>query len=167
MDYLAEKGLMNKNTASARKAALNGFLGILSPEEAQDITRLNLDEVATRFRNLKRGSFTPDSLKVYEARARTAIEDFKSFLADPPNFKPPVATTTRAAATSKTEKETAKPAMRFAGGPIEVGDADVFPVRIRQDVVVKLVGIPADLTKPEATKIANVVHALVQVEEVP
>jgi hypothetical protein len=36
----------------------------------------------------------------------------------------------------------------------------VFPIPIRPDVVVKVVGLPSDLTKQEAARIGNVINAL-------
>jgi hypothetical protein len=161
MNYLSTKGLMNKNTVAARKAAVNAFLGILSPEEAQNVTNLDLDEVAIRFQNLKRTDFTPESLKVYESRARNAIDDFKNFLQNPATFKPQVAAP-RTQIIGKPDKENNRHAPR--GGAAFFDHEVVFPVPIRPDVVVKITGIPSDLTKQEAAKIANVVNALATVE---
>jgi hypothetical protein len=160
MDYLSSKGLMNKNTVAARKAAVNALLGILTPEEAQDVRRLDLDEVAKRFKNLKGTDFTPASLKVYESRARNAIEAFKNFLENPAAFKPQVAAP-RTPFAPKPDKENGR---QPRGSAVSFEGEFVFPVPIRPDVVVKIVGIPSDLTKQEATKIANIVNALATVE---
>src|SRR5690242_1747920 len=49
LDYLGEKGLMSPVTARSRKASANRVLSILSDEESDDVTKLDLDEIMTRF----------------------------------------------------------------------------------------------------------------------
>ena len=87
IDYLANKGLMNKTTASARKAAANRVLGILDDAEANDVSKIDLDEVMTRFHNLEGAKFTPDSLNTYKSRLKSAIEDFVRYQRDPLEFQ--------------------------------------------------------------------------------
>jgi hypothetical protein len=38
--------------------------------------------------------------------------------------------------------------------------ANVFPIQIRENVVVRIQGLPFDLTQAEAERIANVVKAM-------
>ena len=45
LDYLAERGIINPASSSSRKASANKILAILSDEDAQDVTCLNLDDV--------------------------------------------------------------------------------------------------------------------------
>ena len=45
LDWMSDKGLMAKNTVAARKAAASKVLSILSDEEAQDVTTLDLADV--------------------------------------------------------------------------------------------------------------------------
>lgn len=169
LDYLGDKGLMNASTVSSRKAAVNTLLGVLAPEELQDVTALKLDDVAVRFLNKRGSEFKPDSVKVYKSRVASAIDDFKKYRADPLNFK--VAMTPKPTVKSDKSSPPSKPAA-FAGSPapahIEafVSPSEiVFPIPIRPNVVVKIVGLPSDLTESEATRIANVVHALAAVKE--
>ncbi len=165
LDYMADKGLMKGNAIASRKAAANAFLGILKPEEAADLSNLNLDEVALRFANLKGSQFKPESMRVYKSRVSSSLEDFKNYRKNPIAFKPNVSTV-RNAATSKNEKPGAKAKEQKSSAtkePFYVSSQEVsFPIPIRPNVVVQLVGIPNDLTKREATKIANVVVALAQ-----
>jgi hypothetical protein len=42
---------------------------------------------------------------------------------------------------------------------------EIIPIQIREDVVVRIHGIPHDLTEEEAAKIARVVHALVKLPD--
>jgi hypothetical protein len=165
LDYLADKGLMKGSGVASRKAAVNSFLGILKPEEAEDLTNLNLDEVAMRFANLKGSQFKPESMRVYKSRVSSSLEDFKNYRKNPIAFKPS-APIVKNAGTSKNEKSGTKSKFQKASSIkesfFESSQEVSFPIPIRPNVIVHLVGIPNDLTKREATKIANVVVALAQ-----
>ena len=168
LDWTAEKGIMAKNTVNGRKAAVGSVLGILDPEEQGDITTIDLDSVMTRFVNLHGKKYNTSSLNVYKSRTNAAINDFKSWLADPLSFKPNG---------SKAEKKsTPKPAKKAGSAPqsmtsetpsnAQIGQtphsatANVFPIQIRENLVVRVHGLPFDLTKAEAERIANVVKAM-------
>ncbi|MBI5322738.1 hypothetical protein [Bradyrhizobium sp.] len=172
LDYLADKGLMNAATASARKAAVRTLFSALDPSETADVTTLNLDEVAMRFLNKRGGEFKPESVKVYKSRVASSIADFKKYRADPLNFK--VAITPKVV--GKTEKSNGQPKEQAAGtqpshaqqqpittfvSPSEI----VFPIPIRPNVIIKIMGLPSDLTRQEAARIANVIHALATVDD--
>jgi hypothetical protein len=165
LDYLADKGLMKGAAIASRKAAANAFLGILKPEEAEDLSNLNLDEVALRFANLKGSQFKPDSMRVYKSRVSSSLEDFKTYRKNPLAFKPS-ASIAKNSTTQKNDKPGAKTKSQPTALTKEqfyVPSQEVsFPIPIRPNVIVQLVGIPNDLTKREATKIANVVVALAQ-----
>ena len=59
------------------KAAVNTLLSILDNSEIEDVTTLDLDEVANRFMNKRGTEVKPDSVKVYKSRVASAIADFK------------------------------------------------------------------------------------------
>lgn len=166
LDFLGNKGLMNKTTVASRKAAANTLLSILSDQEAQDVTKLDLNEVAIRFTNLKGAGFKPESIKVYKSRVSSAIEDLKQYRTNPLSFKPSIVSPKLSSA-PKTEKDNEKVSIvkreKYTDNSAEV----IFPVPIRPDVVVKIVGLPSDLTKKEAARIANVVVALATVNDEP
>ena len=86
LDYLGKKGLMNKSTVVARKAASNNMLSILGDGEASDLRKIDLDELATRFGNLKGEKYTPKSLQVYKSRLSKARDDFVRYKDNPANF---------------------------------------------------------------------------------
>ena len=88
LDYVRAKGLMSPNTAESRKASVNKVLGILSDEEADDVTALDLDQVISRFGNLHGKQYTPESLRSYRSRVKSSIEDFKRYVDNPMAFKP-------------------------------------------------------------------------------
>lgn len=159
LDYLATKGLMNRATVAARKAATNTVLGILEPDEVLDLRNIDLDEVASRFANLKGTEFKPDSVKVYKSRVSSALEDFKKYKASPQTFKPSIGIP-KTRSSSKGAKENVTQNVPKNGDHADSSHAFTFPVPIRPDVVIKISGIPSDLTKKEASKVANVILAL-------
>jgi len=161
LDYLAEKGLMAKATVSARKAAASKVLGILSDEEAQDVTKLDLNEVMTRFQNLEGKSYTPASLTTYLSRLKSAVEDFGAYLDNPLGFRPSVQTREkRKPEGRKDQVEPTHAEQPSAKGPMS---SSILPIPIRPDATVFIQGLPYDLTEAEASKIANVVRAMATV----
>jgi hypothetical protein len=164
LDYLANKGLMAKATVSARKASAGKVLGILTPEEATDVTSLNLSDVMRRFQNLEGKKYTPGSLNTYQSRTKTAIEDFEVYLKNPMGFRPSAQPRER---TSKNDQgkiasasEGAKPPEPQPIRQSTLLSASIFPIPIRPDVTVHIQGLPYDLTESEANKIANVIRAM-------
>lgn len=168
LDYLGSKGLVSKNTIEGRKAAAGKVFGILSEEEADDVTQLDLDEVMRRFQNLKGQKYTPGSLNTYLSRLRSGVDDFKSYLENPLAFRPSAQTRDR-----KPKNETKKVSEK-GSGPVKYNSDDdrptprvpimpsssIIPIPIRPDLTVHIQGIPFDLTETEAAKIANVIRAM-------
>jgi hypothetical protein len=166
LDYLAAKGLVAGATVATRRAAASKVLGILSEDEAADVTVLDLDEVMSRFQNLEGKNYTPGSLNTYLSRLRSAVDDFKSYLENPLGFKP---------STQAREKRVKPEAKKESGASSEssaarfepavartpsMPSASIIPIPIRPDITVHVQGIPFDLTIAEATKIANVIRAM-------
>jgi len=166
IDYLRTKGLMNDATARGRKAAVAAMFSVLDETERADVTAVDLDELAIRFLNKRGGEFQPSSVKVYKARVASALADFKKYRADPLNFKVGIAPK------PKTEKTSSQPKGKQPVRPVSPQSQQqpigaflnpsefVFPVPIRPNTVVKIVGLPSDLSKQEAARIANVITAL-------
>jgi hypothetical protein len=162
LDYLAEKGLMAKATIAARKAAASKVLGILSDEEAEDITKLNLDDVMARFHNLEGRGYTPASLTTYLSRLKSAVDDFESYLENPLGFRPNVQARERRKPEGKKEtgglgEEPSAPEKPSIKTPLS---SSILPIPIRPDTTIFVQGLPYDLTEAEATKIANVIKAM-------
>jgi hypothetical protein len=167
LDWTAEKGLMAKNTVAGRKAAVNNVLGVLDPEEKSDVTTIDLDSAMTRFINLQGKKYNTSSLNVYKSRTNAALQDFERWLRDPLAFKPQ---------SNKVEKKPPNKASKSPKSPpssdpvdhqspahsvtTSPASANVFPIPIRPDIVVRIHGLPFDLTQSEAEKIANVVKAM-------
>jgi hypothetical protein len=165
LDYVAQKGLMARNTASARKAALSRVLSILPEEEAQDVTKIDLDEVMTRFGHLQGKGYTPQSLVTYKSRVRSALDDFSRYVDNPLGFKPSVQARERKSNGARPPQDRPQPDTARAPEPRTGSSAgpmasSILPIPIRADVTVHVQGLPFDLTEAEAKKIANVIQAM-------
>lgn len=167
-DYMAEKGLMEKNTAQSRKAAVTKVLGILDEGEATDITGLDIEDVMSRFQRLHGRDYTPGSLTSYKSRLKSALDDFSSYLSNPLAFRPSVQARGRSRARSGKEERDVSPDSRpqrriEASRPIPLPAAAgvIIPIPLRPNLTVHVQGIPFDLTEAEARKISAVVIAMV------
>lgn len=166
-DYQANKGLLQKATANSRKAALSKVLNILSPEEAQDITIVDLDELMIRFSNLKGKDYTPASLNAYKSRVKAALDDFATYIANPLGFRPSVARRERSQKTERTAQKSAveenEPKSAAHLSNVTSFDiSDILPIPLRQNVTVRIHGLPYDMTHSEAKKVANVILAMAE-----
>ena len=164
LNYLADKGLLAKATANSRRVAASKILKILSDEEAQDVTALNLDDVMSRFQNLEGKGYTPASLATYRTRIKSAVSDFDNYINNPLGFKPTVRRRGKnktepsidrgkehsPASSSHTEKKPASQPMSDS----------IVPIPIRRDITVYVQGLPFDLNEAEADRIANVIRAM-------
>jgi hypothetical protein len=156
---MSDRGLMAKNTVATRKAAASKVLGILSSDEAKDVTVLDLDDVMRRFTNLEGKGYTPGSLTTYLSRLRSALDDFKVYLDNPMSFRPGVQPRERRKPDARKEA-----ALAAANGQAHIPSApatNVLSIPIRPDIVIAIQGLPYDLSEGEAAKIANVIRAMV------
>jgi hypothetical protein len=166
LEWTSDKGLMAKNTVGGRKAAASKVLGVLDPEEQADVTAVDLDSAMTRFINLHGKDYTTSSLNVYKSRTNAAINDFQTWLNDPLSFKPQSNKTEKSAGKKPPKKSTAvgrpqpdTPSATF--NPQSHSTAvNVFPIQIRENLVIRIHGLPFDLSKAEADRIANVIKAM-------
>ena len=142
---------------------MNTILDILSEDEASDLRDLDLDEVLRRFGNLKGTEFKPASLRMYRVRIANSLKDLKKYREDPIRFKPNITLRTLRKKRSASIRETSQDRLYFTETPIPDRETEIaFPVPIRPGRVVRIVGVPSDLSKSEARKIANVVLALAE-----
>ena len=88
LDFVAEKGLMKRDTAVAYKKSCNVILGILDENEASDLSKINLEGVITRHGNLAAGRISPTTLKSYETRTRAAVTNFIEYTKNPSSWRP-------------------------------------------------------------------------------
>lgn len=166
LDYLARKGMLNSNTASARKAAVSKVFGILDDEEARDLSAIDFEGVMQRFANLEGKNYTTDSLITYKSRAKSALDDFLSYVENPMAFRVQGGKGQKKGV-DKTDGGETKPVRRTSSvqNPVQTIAPQVadfsLPIPIRNGLTVRVLGLPFDLTEGEASKIANVVKAMV------
>ncbi|MBZ9843297.1 hypothetical protein [Mesorhizobium sp. CA5] len=164
LDYLARKGLLNKTTANARKAAAGKVLALLDETEAADLTNVDLDHLMHRFSNIAGSDYTPGSLNTYKSRIKTSVEDFLNYQDNPMTFK--VGGVAGARKTGERQRagqgSGERPAARSVVPAVIAPPASVsvLPIPIRQNLTIQIQGLPFDLTSAEANKIANVVRAM-------
>ncbi|MBA7690932.1 hypothetical protein ES703_99468 [subsurface metagenome] len=97
LDFVAEKGLMKRQTAVSYKKASKIVLGILNETETTDLSKINLESVIVRHRNLAAGKISPTTLRTYESRTRAAVNAFLDYAKDPSSWKPSTKQRTRRA----------------------------------------------------------------------
>jgi hypothetical protein len=169
LDYLAEKGLMPAATAASRKASANKMLAVLSDDESRDVTLIDMDDVALRFHNKNGQQYTPGSIQTYKSRVGSAIDDFRAYLENPLGFR----TSSKARQRPRISKEKV-PDVNSAGesksslrdlslvpqsAPSPVAPMNILPVGLRPGLTVQIAGLPFDLSKAEAQKLANIILA--------
>ena len=165
LDYLGDKGLLAKATAAARKTAAAKILAVLSEEEASDVTDLDIDLLMSRFDNLNPRQYTPESLQTYRSRLNKGLEDFRAYLDNPVTFRPrSTSRPNRDSVSPKKKRQTAsslvtRPVSAPSSPVVELPNANVLPIPLRQNLTVRIFGLPFDLTKAEATKVANIILA--------
>lgn len=160
--HASDRGIMPAATATALGVASRNVLGILDAAEREDVRRLDIDAVITRFKNKRAMDFNPSSLKEYGRRVHRAIDLFRSWREDPASF------TVKTRSTSNTRKKdsASRPepvAHEREDVPVTAGhDAggyrSAFP--IRPGTVVTVSNIPSDLTVAEAERLAKFVRML-------
>jgi len=161
----AVSGMIKPATARSRKLAAEQLLDQLKPHERNDLRLLDVDELCSRFHKLQGSTIRPETLQIYNDRLSSGLKDFVSWTLDPTNFR-----------SVEGEKQDAEfVAARDTPGQAQAREElvldpprsphDIFPVPLREDLVVYLQNIPLDMTRAEAGKIAAVVHALALPEE--
>ncbi len=173
MDYLGDKGIVKLATAKSRKIAASKILGALDEHEKIDLRNLDREQAFTRFANKSGKDFTPDSLLTYKSRFFSALDDFLRWAGNPAAFKPAGSQraarstneqTTQAKNTIKQLKTISTPQANTHPNQHEGGQPLVFPIPIREDVVVKIHNLPLDLTRAESERICAVIKALAAIE---
>ncbi len=164
MDYLGAKGILKQNTAASRKAAGAKMLEILEEDEKQDLRKIDVNELHSRFANIAGMKYTQASLKVYKSRFKRARQDFIRFVDNPSGFKPSVSERETSSNNSGTKpkkkgkKTTGSAKVTTAPSP-GFREPLVVPVPIRSDVTVEIHNLPDDLSEAEAARVAAIVQA--------
>lgn len=156
--WAADRGLMNRDTARALKAAVLRILKIEGDDwESIDVRSLDEDTLLDRFEVLEKKDFAPDSLSQYRSRFKKARALYLSYLDNPRGYKP----TFRASSDRSDKGETptkAKKQRETIAEPVGVANAAGpkmvrYPFPVRNGVMAELL-LPVDLQKSEAKRLS-------------
>jgi hypothetical protein len=161
----AVAGLSKPATARARKLAAENLLAQIKSHERIDLRLLDVDELCSRFHKLQGSTIRPETLQLYNERLSSGLKDFIAWTDDPAGFTSTEGDKPEAVVVAARDSEgQAKAREELALDPPR-SPHDIFPVPIREDLVVYLQNIPLDMSRAEAAKIAAVVQALAQPQE--
>lgn len=159
LDYLASTRVKPLSTIRARKASLSKVATVLTVEERSDVFNLDLEKVGRRFARLRGENYTEDSLKSYLSRVRVTIEEFQLFLEGSGETRLEWLSEDLPKKALKKRPAFLKPIREHSVRTARFEDS-ILPVPIREDLTVQIQGLPFDLSKAEANKIANVILAM-------
>lgn len=158
-------GITSPATARSRKLAAEHLLIQLKSHERVDLRLLDVDELCSRFHKLQGSTIRPENIQVYKERLSGALKDFISWTTDPAAFQSVEGEKPEAVVVAARDDEGQAQAREELTLNPPRSPHDIFPVPIREDLVVYLQNIPLDMTRAEALKISAVVQALALPEE--
>ena len=158
-------GLIKPATLRARKLAAEQLMVELKSHERQDLRLVDVEELSARFHKLEGSSIRPESMDVYKSRLRDALSDFITWTDDPEAFVPRESEQRQLREQLKNEPDDHKQAREELALNPPRSPQEIFPVPIREDLVVYIQNVPLDMTRREADKIAAVVQALAVPDE--
>lgn len=175
VDFLnrsAKNGMLPSATAGALRAAVTEVLKHVVGDgwEAEDVSKVDVDDYTERFVRLRASAYKPDTLLVYKSRFKNAVGMFLDWQ------KNPVAWRYRAARPSAERTKPKKPG-QDVGTNASTGDvvmdpsltppapsgAITYPYPLRPGLRASLV-LPEDLTREEAKRLAVFIESLAVVE---
>ncbi len=160
MRQSVQSGIINPQTARSRKLAAEQLLTELKSHERNDMRLVDCEELCSRFHKLQDSTIRPESLDVYKSRLRDALADFIAWTDNPESFQPKESEFKATRELLKNEPEEHKQAREELALDPPRSPLEIFPVPIREDLVVYIQNVPLDMTSEEAEKIARVVRAL-------
>lgn len=87
INFTIEKDLVKYQTARGWRSAVAKLLSDLSDAENADVRKVDIELAVHRTANRSSDTISPSSLKTYQSRVRTAIEEFLSWRQDPASYK--------------------------------------------------------------------------------
>jgi hypothetical protein len=179
LDAAIEKGWFNVGSLKAMKTATLKIFEVESGWESVDLRSLDTDSLIERFRNLRRNSYSDDSIRVYRQRFGQALKMHLARLDGDPNWKtygpstrannPPKASSNGTKAQRPTEVGEASPPASTTPEQEDLPMASAstpgttplmrFPFPLRDNVDVWLT-LPRDLTKDEAERLSIFIGSL-------
>lgn len=156
----AVTGITKPRTARSRKLAAEHLLVQLKSHERLDLRLLDVDELCSRFHKLQGSTIRPETIQLYNQRLSSGLIDFFSWTSDPTNFQSVEGTKQEAVVVADRDSPGQAQAREELALKPPRSPHDIFPVPLREDLVVYLQNVPLDMTQAEARKIAAVIQAL-------
>ena len=164
LDKAAGRGDLKTATANALKASCNKVFSILSDNEKQDLSTIDLDQTFGRFKN-RNDDLNPDSLKTYRSRTNKAVTEFLKFREDPENWKPSISQRAKKAkqnTNGRNENEYKKTSLadRIRDHKRIESDTLTHNYPLRSNITITISGLPRDLKSIEAKRLSAFLQAL-------
>ena len=171
LDFASQRGLMKKSSVTPIKTACNNIFPVLDESEASDVSKLDLEAVIQRYKNINSLKVRPDTMQTYATRVKYAVSEFIKYNDDPASWKPQGG---QRSATSAQSSRREKPAPNGASQPIgneptpKGSSLDASQIThqfpIRRDMVVTVQGIPFDVRRSEMARLTAFLSNLVAEE---
>jgi len=162
-NWAAQKGLMNENTAYSFSSPVRQIISVNEDWETIDVSKLNVDDLFSRFQNIKGKNFKPDSLNAYFRRFRSALEMFLEYVENPTGWKYKGQSNqsrkpknSKAGKDSQSENNFEMPISQSEGSNQMVD----YPFPLREGCIVRL-KLPTDLKISEVERLANFMRSVV------
>lgn len=166
LEYAGEHGLINAGTAQGYRVAASKIEDVLTDQERKDVRGVDVAAVFQRFVNRSKVAVAPRTLRTYQQRLTTAVEEFSDWREDPTSYKPrgrsPAARKASDGKASQKKRTASESAPARESRPEEKGrSVDVlnlsFP--LRADFLAH-VQVPRDLTSAEAGRLGAFIRTL-------
>ncbi len=167
LDFLRQgtvAGVIRPSTARARKQAASQLLVQLKSNERLDLRQLDVDDLCTRFHKLQGSTIRPETLQIYNERLKAGLRDFFNWVEDPNSFSSVEGEMPEAQRVAQRDDPGQAQARETLALNPPRSPHDIFPVPIREDLVVYIQNVPLDMTPAEAERIARVIKALAEPE---
>ncbi len=159
----AVSGLMNPAVARSRNTAAQQLLEHVTPEERINLKQLDIDELCSRIHKLEDSSIREEALNLYNARLKSAMEDYFVWLENPEKYKQQGLGQIQAPTPEKKRSRKEQKALESITLKQSTLADDIIPIPLRKGLTIYLKGLPLNLSQSEAEKICRVVQAYAQV----
>jgi hypothetical protein len=156
IDYVVEKALVNPSTAQGWRVATTKVLSDLSPEEKEDVRRIDLDATFRAFLHRNPDRLSPASVGEYRRRVQRAVEEFVTWIEDPGAYGNRSAawaarTDRRTRSGSRSRGAAVSPAAGVRPERPKDGGSIALDFPLRPEFLAQVV-VPRDLTVDEARR---------------
>ncbi|OCJ30605.1 hypothetical protein [Serratia sp. 14-2641] len=163
LEMLTTLDVVNENTARNLKNSTARLLTVLKDDEMDDITKVDVDELAKRYMETSEPKPSESSITAYRSRTESAIKKFIAFEEEGKILYKPLAKNEEV---EVNREDTIilgdqDPEVLKAASNISTFSLPVI-IRPEQGISVTISGIPTDLTNNEAELIASILKVYVR-----